>query len=80
MARQLKHKPQDIEVLKIYIVEKTFRNMVWEGLISREEYELIGSEPNGEEYPDDPEWVKLKACSNKAYKTFKNYCYEKRHQ
>jgi len=80
MSKQLKHKPQDIEVLKIYIVKKTFENMVWEGLISREEYELIGSEPNGEEYLDDPRWVLLKSASSKAYKIFKNYCYEKRHQ
>jgi len=80
MSKQLKHKPQDIEVLKIYIVEKTFQNMVWEGLISREEYELIGSEPNGEEYPDDPQWIALKKASGKAYKKFKKYCYDKRHQ
>lgn len=79
MTKQLKHKPQDIEVLKIYITKTTFENMVREGLISREEYELIGSEPNGEEYPDDPVWVQLKSESGKAYKKFKKYCYEKRH-
>ena len=75
MTKQLKHKPQDIEVLKIYITKTTFENMVREGLISREEYELIGSEPNGEEYPDDPVWVQLKSQSGKAYKKFKKYCY-----
>lgn len=80
MSKQLKHKDKDIEVLKIYIVQSTFENMVREGLLSREEYELIGSEPNGEEYPDDPQWAELKRQSGKAYKKFKKYCYEKRHR
>jgi len=80
MDKQLKDKPQDIEVLKIYIVESTFENMVRTGLLSREEYELIGSEPNGEEWPDDPVWLELKRKSGKAYKKFKKYCYEKRHR
>ena len=79
MARQLKHKSEGVEVLKIYIVKSTFENMIWEGLLSREEYELIGSEPNGEEFPNDEVWVELKRKSNKAYKEFKKYCYEKRH-
>ncbi len=80
MSKQLKHKDKGVGVLKIYIVEETFENMVRAGLISREEYELIGSEPNGEEYPDDPVWVELKRLSGKAYKKFKKYCYEKRHK
>jgi len=80
MSKQLEHKDKGVEVLKIYIVESTFANMIREGLLSREEYELIGSEPNDEEFPDDPEWVELKKQSGKAYKKFKNYCYDKRHQ
>lgn len=80
MSKQLKDKEKGIEVLKIYIVESTFENMVRAGLLSREEYELIGSEPNGEEYPDDEVWVELKRLSGKAYKKFKKYCYEKRHR
>lgn len=80
MNKQLKDQPQGIDVLKIYINEATFANMVREGLLNREQYELIASEPNGEEFLDDPEWVKLRNCSNKAYRTFKKYCYDKRHE
>ena len=80
MSRQLKHKNKGVEILKIYIVKSTFENMIWEGLLSREEYDLIGSEPNGEEFPNDEVWVELKRKSNKAYKEFKKYCYEKRHE
>jgi len=80
MARQLKEQPKGIDVLKIYINEATFANIVREGLLSREQYELIGAEPNGEEFWDDEVWVELKRKSNKAYKEFKKYCYDKRHQ
>lgn len=80
MARQLKKQPKGIDVLKIYINEATFTNMIREGLLSRDQYELIGSDPNGEEFPDDPRWVLLKSASSKAYEIFKRYCYEKRHE
>jgi len=80
MSKQLKKQPKGVDVLKIYINEDTFRNMVMEGLLSREQYELISSEPNGEEFPNDKVWVELKRKSNKAYKEFKKYCYDKRHE
>lgn len=78
MARQLKNIPKKVEIIKIWIVADTFSNMIREGLLSRDQYELIAVEVNGEEYPDDPQWVEMRNKSHKAYKQFKKYTYEKR--
>lgn len=52
----------------VEVVDFVWENMVRADLISRESYIMRDAKIRGEQYPDDPEWVKLKSASTKAYK------------
>lgn len=64
----------------IEVVDFVWENMVRADLISRESYIMRDAKIRGEQYPDDPEWVKLKAASTKAYKALEERSFYLRNQ
>lgn len=64
----------------IEVVSFVWENMIKEGLISRESYIMRDAKIRGEKYPDDPEWVKLKEESSKAYKALEEKSFQLRNQ
>lgn len=78
MAKQIEDQPKEIEVIHIWIVASTFENMVRGDMLGRDQYQIIEVLPNGEEYPDDEVWCKLKSEAGKAYGKLKKYTFEKR--
>lgn len=64
----------------IEVIDYVWENMIREGLVTRSTYIMRDAKIRGEQYPDDPEWVKLKAASTKAYKALEERAFYLRNQ
>ena len=60
-------------VVHVSIVQTTFENMIKEGLLSQDQYDIKDINIKKEEYPDDVQWLALKKASTKAFKLLKEY-------
>lgn len=63
-------------IVNVSIVQSTFENMIREGLISNDQYDIKSINIKKEEYPNDPKWVELEAKAKKAYRDLKAYEFE----